>query len=169
MKIKIISIVGYSGSGKTHFILNAIKLIKQNLNKEVSVIKFIHEHQIDKKGKDSYKYSEAGASYSILKNIDNETTIFMKKNADISSIIEWLTNGPYKTDFIFTEGFRELNYPTVLCVKNFEDVESQITENVKLISGLIVLRTKNKNHYLDLPVINIEREFKKFVQIFNIK
>ncbi|MFX1315688.1 MAG: molybdopterin-guanine dinucleotide biosynthesis protein B [Promethearchaeota archaeon] len=169
MKIKVISIVGYSGSGKTHFIINAIKLIKQNLNKEVSVIKFIHEHQIDKKGKDSYKYSEAGAIYSILKNIDNETTIFLKKNADINSIIEWLKNGPYKTDFIFTEGFRALNYPTVLCVKNFDEVESQLTENVKLISGLIVLRTENRNNYLDLPIINIERDFKKFIEIFSIK
>ncbi len=165
----VISVIGYSGSGKTHFILNAIKLLKKNLNKEVSVIKFIHEHQIDKVGKDSYKYSEVGASYSVLKNIDNETTIFLKKNADITSIIEWLRNGPYKTDFIFTEGFRELNYPTVLCIKNVDDVESQLTKNVKMISGSIYLMKDYEKYYLDLPIINIEKDFKRFLEIFNIK
>jgi len=169
LKIKIISVIGYSGTGKTHFILNAIKLLKKILNKEVSVIKFIHEHQIDKEGKDSYKYSEAGASYSVLKNIDNETTIFLKKDTDIKSIIEWLTNGPYKTDFIFTEGFRKLNYPTVLCIKNFDDVESQLTKNVKMISGSICLMKDYQKYYLDLPIINIEKDFKRFLEIFNIK
>jgi len=165
----VISVIGYSGTGKTHFILNAIKLLKKILNKEVSVIKFIHEHQIDKEGKDSYKYSEAGANYSVLKNIDNETTIFLKKDADIQSIIEWLTNGPYKTDFIFAEGFRKLNYPTVLCIKNFDDVESQLMKNVKMISGSICLMEDHKNYYLDLPIINIEKDFKRFLEIFNIK
>jgi molybdopterin-guanine dinucleotide biosynthesis protein MobB len=132
------------------------------------VIKFIHEHQIDKEGKDSYKYSDVGASYSVLKNIDNETTIFLKRDADIESIIEWLSKGPYKTDFIFTEGFRELNYPTVLCIKNFDEIESQLIKNVRMISGAICL-TDYQNDYLDLPIINIEKDFKRFLKIFGIK
>ncbi|MFX0042537.1 MAG: molybdopterin-guanine dinucleotide biosynthesis protein B [Candidatus Hodarchaeota archaeon] len=169
MKIKIISVIGYSGTGKTHFILNATKLLKKVLNKEVSVIKFIHEHQIDKEGKDSYKYSEVGVSYSVLKNIENETTIFLKKDIDIKSIIDWLSKGPYKTDFIFTEGFRELNYPTVLCITNFDEVESQLTRNVKMISGAICLTMDNQKDYLNLPIINIEKEFKRFLKIFSIK
>lgn len=169
MKIKIISVIGYSGTGKTHFILKAIKLLKKSLNKEISVIKYIHEHQIDKEGKDSFKYSEAGVNYSVLKNINNETTIFLKKHANIKSIIEWLKNGPYKTDFIFIEGFRGLNYPTVLCIKNFEGIESQLTKNVKMISGSICLMKESEKYYLDLPIINIEKNFKRFLEIFNIK
>ena len=69
--IKIISVVGYSGTGKTQLILNAISLFKENLNYKVAVIKNIHEHEIDKKGKDSYKYAEEGATFSITKNIND--------------------------------------------------------------------------------------------------
>ncbi|MHA2399095.1 MAG: GTP-binding protein, partial [Promethearchaeota archaeon] len=39
MLIKIIDIIGYSGSGKTYFIMNAIKLIKKQLSYNMAVIK----------------------------------------------------------------------------------------------------------------------------------
>ena len=69
--IKIIDIIGYSGSGKTYFIMNAIKLIRKQLNYNVAVIKNVKHHQIDKKGKDSYIFTESGASYSAIKNNQN--------------------------------------------------------------------------------------------------
>ena len=39
----IISVIGYSGSGKTHFIQKAIRRLKSELNFEVVVIKNIHQ------------------------------------------------------------------------------------------------------------------------------
>ncbi|TFG17052.1 MAG: molybdopterin-guanine dinucleotide biosynthesis protein MobB, partial [Promethearchaeota archaeon] len=56
--MNIISVIGYSGTGKTHFILNALDLLKKVKNYNGAVIKNIHEHQIDKEGKDSYLYCE---------------------------------------------------------------------------------------------------------------
>ena len=47
--------IGYSGSGKTSFIVNAIKLLKINFSYSVVVIKNVKHHSIDKKGKDSTK------------------------------------------------------------------------------------------------------------------
>ena len=162
--------IGYSGSGKTHFILNAIKLLKKNLNYEVAIVKNIHEHQIDKEDKDSFKYGEAGAQFSITKNVKNETTIFLRKEISIKELLEWIRSGPYKIDLIFIEGFRNLNYPTVLCLKNFEEIKPQLTENVRMISGLICSQNALKNEKIDinLPIIDIQKEFKKFLKIFNI-
>lgn len=163
--------IGYSGSGKTHFILNAIKLLKKNLNYEVAVVKNIHEHQIDEENKDSFKYGEAGAKFSITKNVNNETTIFLKNRISIERLLEWIANGPYKIDLVFIEGFRNLNYPTILCLKNFEELTPQLTSNVKTISGLICSKNNYKKEEinLDTPILDIQRDFESFLEIFNIK
>ncbi|MFX1394478.1 MAG: molybdopterin-guanine dinucleotide biosynthesis protein B [Promethearchaeota archaeon] len=163
--------IGYSGSGKTQLILNAIELLRINLNYQTAVIKNIHEHQIDREDKDSYKYGEAGAKFSITKNVNNETTIFLKKKISIEKLQEWIANGPYKIDLIFIEGFRNLDYPTILCVKNLEEIESQLTNNVRMISGMICSNFTHKNKKINknLLIIDIQKEFEKFLKIFNIK
>jgi molybdopterin-guanine dinucleotide biosynthesis protein MobB len=45
--MKVISVIGYSGSGKTQIIEYIIKKFKTEFNLEVSVVKYIHEHRID--------------------------------------------------------------------------------------------------------------------------
>jgi molybdopterin-guanine dinucleotide biosynthesis protein B len=161
--------MGTSGSGKTHFITTAIKLLKERLNYEVAVVKNIHEHEIDKKGKDSYKYCEAGAVYSITKNINDENTIFLKKRINMEELIKWLENGPFKVDLVFIEGFKNLTYPTILCVEKFSEIENQLGEEVKMISGRIMNSAIPEGHDLKLPMIDIEKEFEKFLEIFRIQ
>lgn len=168
-KLKIISLIGRSGSGKTNLIINAIKRLRKELHYNIAVIKNIHEHQIDEEGKDSYRYIEAGANYAITKNIYNETTLFVKKEINFSQLINWISSGPFKIDLIFTEGFRTLNHPTILCVKEFNEIESQLTKNVKMISGLITKEDISNITEFKLPIIDIEKDFVKFLNIFDIK
>jgi len=164
-----IDVIGYSGSGKTNFITNAIKLLKKNLNYNVAVIKNVKHHPIDKKGKDSYKFTEVGAVYSIIQNFKNETAIFLKEKDDKLDLIQtWLKNGPYEIDVLFTEGFRNLNNPTVLCISNLNEIKEQLTENVKMISGVICSKALNKKRVLDLHIIDIESQFSIFLDLFNI-
>ena len=165
----IISVIGQSGSGKTVLIAHAIKLLKLFLNYDVAVIKNIHEHQIDEKGKDSNIFSEAGATYSITKNINNETVIFSKKELNIETIIEWLLKGPYKIDFIFTEGFRSLEAPTIICLKELKELKPQYNENIKMISGLICAKNRDVTNEFNLPIIDIQTDFDEFVKILKIK
>ena len=167
--IKIIDVIGYSGSGKTNFIMKAIKLFKSQLNYNVSVIKNVNHHQIDEKGKDSQIFTEAGASYSIIQNIDKEMAIFLKvKEMTFDKFIKWLHQGPFDIDILFTEGFRDFNNPTVLCVSSIDELASQLTEHVKMISGIICEKDIVDTRTIDLPIINIEKEFDKFLKIFNI-
>lgn len=160
--------MGASGTGKTHFITNAIKLLKKHLNYETAIIKNIHEHEIDEKGKDSYKYCEAGAVYSVTKNIYNENTIFLKKKIKIEELINWLDNGPFKIDLFFIEGFKSLDYPSILCVKDYDDIENQLNNNIKMISGLICTKNNEKTRVLKIPIVDIDKEFEKFLAIFRI-
>ena len=167
--IRIIDVIGYSGSGKTSFIVNAIKLLKKEFNYNVVVIKNIKHHSVDEKGKDSYNFTKAGAPYSVIRNIKNETAIFVDdKKLKNDILLEWLSNGPYKIDVLFNEGFRNLNNPTVLCISNFSEIEEQLTKNVKMISGIICLGDSKGKEILNLPIIDIENEFLKFVNIFNL-
>ena len=165
----IISVIGQSGSGKTMLIAHAIKLLKLYLNYEVAVIKNIHEHQIDEEGKDSYVFSEAGAIYSITKNINNETVIFSKKELNIEKIIEWLLKGPFRIDLVFTEGFRSLEVPTIICLKELKELKPQYNDNIKMISGLICTKNRDETNEFNLPIIDIQTDFDEFVKIFKIK
>lgn len=169
IKIKIVNLIGLSGSGKTFFISKAIKLLKLYLNYDVAVIKNVHDHQIDEEGKDSFIYSKAGAVYSVTKNIYNETVIFNKKELAIETIIEWLIKGPYKFDLVFTEGFRSLEAPTIICLKELKELKPQYNENIKMISGLICVKNRDESNEFNVPVIDIQTDFDKFVKIFEIK
>jgi molybdopterin-guanine dinucleotide biosynthesis protein B len=170
INFKIISLIGYSGSGKTQFISEAIKLLKKKKKYHVAVIKNIHEHKIDKEEKDTYKYGEAGAVFSITKNISDETTIFIKKEIELCELMNWIVNSPFEIDLIFIEGFRNLDYPTILCIKSWEEFEPQFTDKVVMVSGIICSKNGNESERikLEIPIINIQNEFEKFLEIFEL-
>ncbi|MHA1931553.1 MAG: molybdopterin-guanine dinucleotide biosynthesis protein B [Promethearchaeota archaeon] len=170
ISIKIIDVIGYSGSGKTHFITLAIKMLKKLLNYNVVVIKNVKHHLIDETGKDSYRFTESGALYSIIKNNANDVGIFLKINEEnLEEVINWVERGPYKIDLFLTEGFRHLNHPTILCVKNLEDIKAQLNKNVKIISGLVISEEIHRDVFQDLPILDLEKDFQQFLEIFIIK
>lgn len=139
------------------------------MNYNVSVIKNVKHHPIDEEGKDSYRYNEAGAKFSIIQNINNETAIFTKiKEVNLERLLEWLSLGPFKSDLTFTEGFRNLKNPTVLCISELNEIEAQITENVKMISGVICSKKLIKERFKNIPIIDIKNQFSEFLKLFNI-
>ncbi|KKN39352.1 hypothetical protein LCGC14_0744210 [marine sediment metagenome] len=165
---KIIDVIGYSGSGKTFFITTTIKLLKEKLDFNVAVIKNVKHHPIDKIGKDSYLFRENGASYSVIQNNHLETAIFInRKGNNIRELLQWLNNGPYKIDLLLTEGFRNLHHPTVLCVSKFEDIQDQFNESINMISGIICVKGVDKEIYMNLPILDIQKNFSEFLEIFN--
>ena len=166
--MKIISVIGYSGSGKTYIIEKIIRKLKVELNLEVGVIKYIHEHRVDEKGKDSFRFSESGAVFSIIKNKFDEIAIFLKKEINLDELITWLDQSPFKMEIMIFESFRNLPYPTVLCVKEFKAIKEQLSENVIMISGLITKSEFAQNEELDIPVVDVDKNFKEFCKIFKI-
>jgi molybdopterin-guanine dinucleotide biosynthesis protein MobB len=168
--IKIIDVIGYSGSGKTYLITKAIQLLKTQLKYSVGVIKNVKHHQIDKEGKDSHEFTESGATYSIIKNDTNKLGIFFTINENNFELIyNWLQKGPYLIDLLITEGFRHLNNPTILCVSKLEEVEPQLNNNVRIVSGIICKNVLDKDSFMEFPILDIEKNFQKFLEIFNLK
>jgi len=87
---------------------------------------------------------------------------------DIQSFIKWIAEGPFKLDLLFIEGFRELSYPSILCIQNTEKIQTQLSENVRMISGRIITQNKTLDHYFDIPVIDVNKNFEDFIKIFNL-
>jgi len=166
--LKVICIIGYSGSGKTYFIENAIEKLKTRFLFDIGVIKNVHEHPVDSEGKDSSRYIKAGANLSIIRNKFNEVAFFFTNEMDIQTFINWIVQGPFKLDLLFIEGFRGLLYPSILCVENTKNIQTQLSENVKMISGLITAQNKPLDHYFGIPGIDINKNFEVFVKIFNL-
>ncbi|TFF97697.1 MAG: hypothetical protein EU547_03595 [Promethearchaeota archaeon] len=166
----LINVIGHSGSGKTYLIRYAIKKLKDDLNYDSAVFKYIHEHKIDKEGSDSYLYGKAGANYSITKNSYDETVIFLKKEVSIKELSKWIQMGPFKVDIIFTEGFRSLNTPTILCLENFDSMKDQLNKNVEMISGLICNNSNIEKlaRNIEIPIVDIRQDFQLFLKMFNI-
>ena len=166
--MKVISVIGYSGCGKTHLIEFLIRKFKSDFNFEVSVVKYIHEHRIGEEGKDSFKFSKAGAVFSVIKNKFNQNAIYLNKQINLDALINWLNKSPYKVNLIIIEGFRNVSYPTILCVKDLQEIDAQLNRNVKLISGIITLNKVSEERESEIPIFSIQRNFERFTKIFNI-
>ena len=70
MSIKIVKFIGFSGSGKTTLIEKIVKKLSGEGVRVATIKHDVHGLYIDKEGKDSYRYSEAGARISVVSSPD---------------------------------------------------------------------------------------------------
>ena len=80
---KTIGIAGWSGSGKTTLVENLIKVFKNKYKLKVCTIKHAHKSfEIDKKGKDSYRFSKAGSDQVIISSTRQWAVINQSNNEE---------------------------------------------------------------------------------------
>ncbi len=116
---KIINFVGRSGSGKTALIEELISYYRGKGNR-VAVMKSLqHEFEMDYPGKDTYRYTDAGANASAITNGDRFAVI-----GDVTEGISPLdTAKKYLADYdiLIIEGYKENPMPKIEVVgKSFE-------------------------------------------------
>lgn len=108
--IPIVIITGKSGSGKTTLITKLI----QELNTQgfrVATIKHCEkEFEIDKKGKDSWKHTQAGAEIVVLSS--RTKLALIKKQTQLPTLDE-ICNLISNVDIIFVEGYKKENKPMI--------------------------------------------------------
>lgn len=80
----IISVVGRSDSGKTQLLEGIIPVLKRRGYKVAAVKHNVHGFDIDKQGKDSWRYTQAGADkvmissaakWALISQVDSELTL----------------------------------------------------------------------------------------------
>ena len=103
--MEIFGIVGWKNSGKTTLVE---RLIVALLNKGITVSTIKHSHhnfQIDKKGKDSFRHREAGASETILAS-DIEWVKFSNNVPKIPGDLGFFLNQLGNVDLVIVEGYK---------------------------------------------------------------
>ncbi len=146
---KIVGIVGWSGSGKTTVVENLVKIFKSKYSFSVCVLKHAHKSfSLDKKGKDSYKFANAGADQIIVSSEKQWAVInkVKKKEASLDELIEKTGD----TDIVLVEGWKFSN------IKKIEIYRQSISKNILCLKdkNIIAIASNNFN-------ISIKRNISK--------
>lgn len=101
--IPIIAFSAWSGTGKTTIIEQLIAALKSK-GLRLAVIKHdAHDFEIDKEGKDSWRFSQAGADMTIISS-QKKTALIEQRSLELSEIIDMV----HDVDLIILEGYNDL-------------------------------------------------------------
>jgi molybdopterin-guanine dinucleotide biosynthesis protein MobB len=147
--LKIIQLLGYSGSGKTRVITQLTEALSSRGSK-VGVLKHLHDDAftVDSRGKDTRKFARAGASV-IVASSPNELAIIKRgssKKNSINSLIEMVRRDG--VEYLFVEGFYEEleNYDlkkTILCARTTKEAASLLARHKGTPICILVKSIKN--------------------------
>lgn len=106
--MRVVAIVGSSGSGKTSLIERLIP-VAQARGLAVSTVKHTHHHQVelDTPGKDSYRHRAAGASEVIVASDGGWARIASSARP---ASLEILLGQLRPVDLVLVEGFKQLEW-----------------------------------------------------------
>jgi len=137
----IIGISGWSGSGKTQLMSKLIKFFVEGCNLKVCAFKHAHSSfEIDKKGKDSYRFFEAGAS-SVVISSSKQWAVINKVESKEPSLNDLLSEIKSNFDLILVEGWKFEN------IKKIEVFRKKINKPLLCNnhSNFIAVATNSKN------------------------
>ncbi|MCF6097521.1 molybdopterin-guanine dinucleotide biosynthesis protein B [Thermovorax subterraneus] len=151
--MKVFSVVGVSGSGKT----TAIEVIIKELSRRgysVGSVKEIHYEQftMDKPGTDTNRHRQAGSKLIAARGL-YETDLLFGERLSMDKILKF-----YDHDFVILEGVTDFVVPKLLCVRSKQEIEERIDPTVFALSGVIA---KYLDRYEGLPVFDPLKDAQK--------
>ena len=106
--IPVIAFAAYSGTGKTTLIEKLVRELKHR-GVRLAVIKHDgHKFEIDHEGKDSWRFSKAGADITMISS--TEKTAYVEYG-ELS--LEQLLGMVHGVDLILVEGYKNKNLPQI--------------------------------------------------------
>ena len=100
--IPVIGFSGFSGAGKTTLIERLIEELREEHGLRVGVVKHDgHEFDIDHKGKDSERFSAAGADVTVITS-DTKTAIIEQRRLSLEAVLLRITD----VDLVLIEGYK---------------------------------------------------------------
>ena len=147
--IPIISIVGKSGSGKTTLIEKIIPELARRGYRVCTIKHHLHDFEIDKEGKDSWRHKRAGAHGVI---ISSPRKVALIRDVDKDMSLEELRDSfGGDTDLILSEGFKSDVQPKVEVFRKEEHGELLCTREDNLIAI-----ASNRPFDIGVPCLDID-------------
>jgi len=125
---------GESNTGKTSLVVKIIKKLKSDGYKIAAVKITDKKIGMDSKGKDTWKYSQAGSKLTVLSS-KIETDFIVKENKEIDEIIRCINTLGYY-DVILVEGAHDKNIPKIR-LGNIKERENTILSYTGNFDNLI--------------------------------
>jgi molybdopterin-guanine dinucleotide biosynthesis protein B len=108
--MKVIGIVGWSGSGKTSLVIELLPILRA-MGLTVSTMKHAHHRfDVDTPGKDSFRHREAGAS-EVLVVTTSRWVLMHESREEPEPAIEELIERMTPVDLLLIEGFKTHSHP----------------------------------------------------------
>lgn len=144
---KVINIVGSSSNvGKTTLVENLIKELKARGYNIGTIKHSCHGFDIDKKGKDTYRHSKAGATTVVLSSKNRLAVIKeVEKELELDEIIDMMMD----KDIIIVEGYKNCNLRKIEVHRN--DKSKEIISKKHLI---IAVASDTNIDIKDIKVVN---------------
>ncbi|HHE31834.1 MAG TPA: bifunctional molybdenum cofactor guanylyltransferase MobA/molybdopterin-guanine dinucleotide biosynthesis adaptor protein MobB [Chlorobaculum parvum] len=164
-----IALCGLSGSGKTTLIEKLIQRFCEDGFKVAAFKHGCHRFEIDREGKDSARFTKAGAAPVLI--ADREKEALISQGSDRRDI----AGSTLSADLLFIEGLKELPIPKLLMVDRQRAVLPML-ENDAIPQVLALVHDGNASglerfslplfHRNDLPAIGIfvEKRFRKHAE-----
>jgi molybdopterin-guanine dinucleotide biosynthesis protein B len=147
---RVISIVGFSGAGKTTLVE---KLIRELSSRGLRVATIKHAHhkvELDTPGKDSYRYKEAGATMSLLLTRDAlQLVANAKDNREPEQLAERYMGD---ADIVLAEGFSHAPGAKIEVLRR----ACEKPPRCAIDDGLIAIVTDMDDVYPELPHFGLE-------------
>lgn len=143
--MQLVSIVGHSGAGKTTLIEQLVRTLAQR-GLHVATIKHAHHQvELDTPGKDSWRYSEAGAAKSLLVTQGGVQLVSRPLPEQTPGILARQFLGD--ADLVLAEGFSHAPGPKIEVLRSACSTQPRCTPE----QGLIALVTDVADVYPQLP------------------
>lgn len=107
-RIPVIGFSAWSGTGKTTLIEKLVQELKRQ-GCRVAVIKHdAHEFEMDKKGKDSWRFTQAGADMTLLTS-GSKTALLEQRPLSFAQVLAMA----HDVDVVLVEGFSDVGLPCI--------------------------------------------------------
>ncbi len=145
--LPIISVVGKSKSGKTTLIEKLIPELKKRGYRIGTIKHAVHNFDMDKKGKDSWRHKAAGADTVIITSRERIVMVKDENFVRLESIEKYFDD----VDFVITEGFKKENRPKIEVYQSHKN-KAPLCKDDKTVIALVT----DSNISVNVPIFGLE-------------
>lgn len=144
--MKVFSVFGVSGSGKTTTIEHLLREMRRRQYR-VGTVKNIHckEFTLDREGTNTWRHIQAGSDMVAAWGLA-ETGLIVRRRLGLDELLTFFTQ-----EYVILEGVQDFPVPKILCAHSVMEIEERLDQRVFAISGCIA---NSLTEFRGVPVVN---------------